>query len=34
MARSGKLFLADLVLVTNPTGHIGLIGVYFPQDPG
>ena len=26
--------LADLVRVTNPTGHIGLIGVYFPQDPG
>lgn len=25
--------LADLVRVTNPTGHIGLIGVYFPQDP-
>ena len=26
--------LADLVRLTNPTGHIGLIGVYFPQDPG
>ncbi len=26
--------LANLVRVTNPTGHIGLIGVYFPQDPG
>ena len=26
--------LADLVRVTNPTGHIGLIGVYFPEDPG
>jgi len=26
--------LTDLVRVTNPTGHIGLIGVYFPQDPG
>ncbi len=26
--------LADLVRVTNPTGHIGIIGVYFPQDPG
>ena len=25
--------LADLIRVTNPTGHIGLIGVYFPQDP-
>jgi glutathione-independent formaldehyde dehydrogenase len=20
--------------VTNPTGHIGIIGVYFPEDPG
>jgi glutathione-independent formaldehyde dehydrogenase len=26
--------LADLIRVTNPTGHIGIIGVYFPQDPG
>jgi glutathione-independent formaldehyde dehydrogenase len=26
--------LDDCVRVTNPTGHIGLIGVYFPQDPG
>ena len=26
--------LDDLIRVTNPTGHIGLIGVYFPQDPG
>ena len=26
--------LADLVRITNPTGHIGIIGVYFPQDPG
>jgi glutathione-independent formaldehyde dehydrogenase len=26
--------LANLIRVTNPTGHIGLIGVYFPQDPG
>jgi len=26
--------LADLIRVTNPTGHIGLIGVYFPEDPG
>jgi glutathione-independent formaldehyde dehydrogenase len=26
--------LADLVRVTNPTGHIGLIGVYFSEDPG
>ena len=26
--------LANLVRITNPTGHIGLIGVYFAQDPG
>ena len=26
--------LDDVIRVTNPTGHIGLIGVYFPQDPG
>lgn len=26
--------LEDVINVTNPTGHIGLIGVYFPQDPG
>jgi glutathione-independent formaldehyde dehydrogenase len=26
--------LADLVRVTNPTGHISLISVYFPADPG
>jgi glutathione-independent formaldehyde dehydrogenase len=26
--------LDALVRVTNPTGHIGLIGVYFPEDPG
>ncbi len=26
--------LADLVRLTNPTGHISLIGVYFPEDPG
>lgn len=26
--------LADLVRITNPTGHVALIGVYFPQDPG
>ncbi|MBD5656247.1 MAG: glutathione-independent formaldehyde dehydrogenase, partial [Candidatus Eremiobacteraeota bacterium] len=25
--------LADLIRITNPTGHIGLIGVYFPEDP-
>jgi glutathione-independent formaldehyde dehydrogenase len=24
----------DAVRLTNPTGHIGLIGVYFPEDPG
>jgi glutathione-independent formaldehyde dehydrogenase len=24
----------DVVRVTNPTGHVSLIGVYFPQDPG
>jgi len=26
--------LADVIRVTNPTGHVGLIGVYFPEDPG
>jgi glutathione-independent formaldehyde dehydrogenase len=26
--------LDDVIAVTNPTGHIGLIGVYFPEDPG
>jgi glutathione-independent formaldehyde dehydrogenase len=26
--------LADLMRVTNPNGHIGLIGVYFSEDPG
>lgn len=26
--------LDDVIAVTNPTGHISLIGVYFPQDPG
>ena len=26
--------IEDLIRVTNPTGHIGLIGVYFPEDPG
>ena len=25
--------LDDLVRLVNPTGHIGLIGVYFPEDP-
>ena len=26
--------LDDVIAVTNPTGHISLIGVYFPEDPG
>jgi glutathione-independent formaldehyde dehydrogenase len=26
--------LEDCIKVTNPTGHVGLIGVYFPLDPG
>ncbi len=26
--------LDDLVSIVNPTGQIGLIGVYFPEDPG
>ena len=26
--------LENLVNIINPTGHIGLVGVYFPQDPG
>lgn len=26
--------IENLIRVTNPTGHIGLIGVYFPEDPG
>ena len=26
--------LENCVRVTNPTGHVGLIGVYFPEDPG
>lgn len=26
--------IEDLIRVTNPTGHVGLIGVYFPEDPG
>ncbi len=25
--------LEDVIRVTNPTGHVGLIGVYFPEDP-
>ncbi|MDA8392992.1 MAG: glutathione-independent formaldehyde dehydrogenase [Actinomycetota bacterium] len=24
----------DVIRVTNPTGHVSLIGVYFPSDPG
>lgn len=24
----------DVISVTNPTGHVSLIGVYFPEDPG
>jgi glutathione-independent formaldehyde dehydrogenase len=26
--------LDDVIAVTNPTGHVSLIGVYFPEDPG
>jgi glutathione-independent formaldehyde dehydrogenase len=26
--------IEDVIRVTNPTGHVGLIGVYFPEDPG
>ena len=26
--------LEDLVRVVNPTGHIGIVGVYLPEDPG
>ncbi len=26
--------LADCIRVTNPTGRVALIGVYFPEDPG
>lgn len=26
--------LDDVFSVTNPTGHVGIIGVYFPEDPG
>lgn len=25
--------LEDCINVTNPTGHVGIIGVYFPEDP-
>jgi glutathione-independent formaldehyde dehydrogenase len=33
-AQDPDALLQDLIKVTNPTGHIGLIGVYFPEDPG
>ena len=26
--------LSDVIKITNPTGHVGLIGAYFPADPG
>ena len=26
--------IEDVIRATNPTGHVGLIGVYFPEDPG
>lgn len=26
--------IEDVIRATNPTGHIGIIGVYFPEDPG
>lgn len=26
--------IEDVIRVTNPTGHVSLIGVYFPEDPG
>lgn len=26
--------LEDLIRVVNPTGHIGIVGLYVPQDPG
>ena len=26
--------IEDVIRVTNPTGHVGIIGVYFPEDPG
>jgi glutathione-independent formaldehyde dehydrogenase len=32
--RTPAQVVEDVIRVTNPTGHIGLIGVYFPQDPG
>ncbi|HEX3426379.1 MAG TPA: hypothetical protein VHT30_09620, partial [Acidimicrobiales bacterium] len=31
--RPGQV-LEDAVRITNPTGHVSLIGVYFPEDPG
>jgi glutathione-independent formaldehyde dehydrogenase len=30
----GTQALEDLIRLVNPTGHIGIIGVFFPQDPG
>ena len=30
----GSQVLENLIKLVNPTGHIGIIGVYFPQDPG
>ncbi len=30
----GSQVLEDLIRLVNPTGHIGIIGVYFPKDPG
>ena len=26
--------IEDVIRVTNPTGHVSIIGVYFPDDPG
>ncbi len=31
---SGHQVLEDVIRGTNPAGHVGLIGVYFPQDRG
>ncbi|MBD5607149.1 MAG: glutathione-independent formaldehyde dehydrogenase [Candidatus Eremiobacteraeota bacterium] len=30
----GTQALENLIELVNPTGHIGIIGVYFPKDPG
>ncbi len=32
--QEGSQVLEDLIRLVNPTGHIGIIGVYFPKDPG